>query len=481
MVNFLINVLYGLGVAGAVDNLFGSRVWNKITTGKFESNYDRELRQYNEENVKNKNQSNTSTNTKTSSRGGFFGIGGDKKTTGEERRLGILSFLGDRSRKLDDAPDIVERNEQVLGGVNSYGGLLPPMTIVPNINNERILDLGFEGVRKEIEKINGNIDAIRSAMVQSALLESSYRDSMISSMRRDLVEKGKDRSDTRTEKSIFNLLTRSEPQKSVSQNTKSLSDRLGGSLGMALGLNLANFGLNLFDDDTETTNEESGEGNILIDDKETKEKMSTYGFDDKNFELIEGEDGNYKIVPKNNNETSEGNILIDDKETKEKMSTYGFDDKNFDLIMGADGNYKIVPKNNNETSSFEPGFFSEVDNKTAKRIIELEDQGIYGDDAMRIIELEKKENAKKIINEVLPFNETFGDNFLDTIIPISTNFTPVQPGSGSFEIIDLRTIKKEGKKAPNTGGATTQLNNTIPKLNPSKSYSIFESFLKEHP
>ena len=37
--------------------------------------------------------------------GGFFGIGGDKRTTGEERRLGILSFLGDRSRKLDDAPD----------------------------------------------------------------------------------------------------------------------------------------------------------------------------------------------------------------------------------------------------------------------------------------------------------------------------------------------------------------------------------------
>ena len=294
--------LTALSAAGAVDNLFGSRLWNKITTGKFESNYDRELRQYNEENVKNKNQSNTSTTT--SSRGGFFGIGGDKRTTGEERRLGILSFLGDRSRKLDDAPDIVERNEQVLGGVDSYGGLIPPMTVVPNINNERILDLGFEGVRKEIEKINGNIDAIRSAMLQSALLESSYRDSMIESMRRDLVEKGKDRSDTRTERSIFNLLTRSKPQKSVSQNTKSLSDRLSGSLGMALGLNLANFGLDLFDDDTDPTDERSGEGNILIDDKDTKEGMGTYGFDDENFELIQGEDGNYKIVPKNNNDTS---------------------------------------------------------------------------------------------------------------------------------------------------------------------------------
>ena len=274
--NAILKILLGIAGAVAVDDLFGSRVQNKITTGKFESNYDRELRQYNEENVKNKNQSNTSTNTKTSSRGGFFGIGGDKRTTGEERRLGILSFLGDRSRKLDDAPDIVERNDQVLGGVDSYGGLLPPITVVPNINNERILDLGFEGVRKEIEKINGNIDAIRSAMLQSALLESSYRDSMIESMRRDLVEKGKDRSDTRTERSIFNLLTRSKPQKSVSQNTKSLSDRLSGSLGMALGLNLANFGLDLFDDDTDPDPDPTGGGSGEGDDEPTPQVGDYY-------------------------------------------------------------------------------------------------------------------------------------------------------------------------------------------------------------
>ena len=100
---------------------------------------------------------------------------------------------------------------------------------------------------------------------------------------------------------------------------------------------------------------------------------------------------------------------------------------------------------------------------------------------MRIRERPNIEQINKIINEVLPFNETFNDNFLETIIPISTNFTPVQPGSGSFELIDLRTIKEKGKKTPSKDGAATQLNNTIPKLNPSKSYSIFESFLKEHP
>ena len=75
--NLLLKILWGLSAATAADNAFGSRVWNFITTGKFESNYDRELRKFNEENVENKNQSNT--NTKTSSRGGFFGIGGDKK------------------------------------------------------------------------------------------------------------------------------------------------------------------------------------------------------------------------------------------------------------------------------------------------------------------------------------------------------------------------------------------------------------------
>ena len=32
-------------------------------------------------------------------------------------RGGVLSFLGDRSRRLDDAPDIVEDNQSVLSGV----------------------------------------------------------------------------------------------------------------------------------------------------------------------------------------------------------------------------------------------------------------------------------------------------------------------------------------------------------------------------
>ena len=177
---------------------------------------------------------------------------------------------------------------------------------------------------------------------------------------------------------------------------------------------------------------------------------------------------------------------------RSSIKVFGNTDYENILIAPSKGN---ISRNVNP-DDFEASFFSEVDDKTAKRIIELEAQGIYGDEAYAIIEKENQENQEdrmrirerpnieqinKIINEVLPFNETFNDNFLETIIPISTNFTPVQPGSGSFELIDLRTIKEKGKKTPSKDGAATQLNNTIPKLNPSKSYSIFESFLKEHP
>ena len=124
-------------------------------------------------------------------------------------RGGVLSFLGDPSRRLDDAPDIVEENQSVLSGVSTLNGFLPFLnTRQPDIDNQRIVEAGFLGVRLEIDKINRNIDAIARAMAESAFIEEKYRKDMIDAMRRDLVEKGKDRSETRSERSIFNLITR---------------------------------------------------------------------------------------------------------------------------------------------------------------------------------------------------------------------------------------------------------------------------------
>ena len=156
-------------------------------------------------------------------------------------RDGVLSFLGDPSRRLDDAPDIVEQNQSVLRGVETLGGFPLPNTQVPDIDNERIIASGFLGVRSEIDKINRNIDAIAAALAQSAGFEEKYRKDMIAAMRRDLVEKGKDRSETRSERSIFNLITRpiEETQKIVGNLADGLRNALLLSIGLEAGAGLA--------------------------------------------------------------------------------------------------------------------------------------------------------------------------------------------------------------------------------------------------
>ena len=149
-------------------------------------------------------------------------------------RDGALSFLGDPSRRLDDAPDIVEQNQSVLRGVETLGGFPLPNTQVPDIDNQRIITSGFLGVRSEIDKINRNIDAIAAALAQSAGFEEKYRKDMIAAMRRDLVEKGKDRSETRSERSIFNLITR--PIEQTQKIVGSLADGLRNALLLSIGL-----------------------------------------------------------------------------------------------------------------------------------------------------------------------------------------------------------------------------------------------------
>lgn len=454
-----INILGTVGMGFSLNNLFGNRLGNLVSGKGFKSNYDLEMNEFNKNNVKNKNQSNTKSNT----RGGFFGIGGNQKTTGEERRRGILSFLGDRSRKLDDAPDIVEENQQVLSGIDSYSGLLPPITVVPNINNERILDLGFEGVRKEIEKINGNIDAIRSAMIQSALLESSYRGAMIESMRRDLAEKGKDRSDTRTEKSIFNLLTRSKSSDSIKKNTKSLSDRMQGSLGLALGLELANFGMDAFggENDNNDNDNEDGENTTPPE----LPKVGDYYF------VKDGRGGKYYILQPS------GNF----KKVNRKPSSGK-------LFNKSDFNPKSKTSENTDNSNLnnvEPAVFSEVSDEEAKKIIEREDRGIFDDDMSSkytFLNLFGDDmSSKYTLPNPLGDDDNIGtvNNILNSITPmIGDSISPVEPGSGSFEFIDLRTSRNTDKNTELESSAGTQLNNEIPNLEPAKTFSIYESFVK---
>ena len=257
----IIAILTAISAGVSIDQLSGGRFSNlffgKNGKREFKSNYDYEMDEYN----KKKNNQAQNTNTRSRSRGNFFNFNRSNQTTGAARRFSILSFLGDRSRKLDDAPDIVDENQSVLAGIRNFGfsGLLPQTTLVPEIDNRKILDVGFEGVRKEIERINRNINSIANAITAGATIDRKYREQIIADMRKDLAEKGKDRSQTRSERSRFNLLTR--PKQQFKETQKSLSKGLSKALAVSLGIAEAfDLGKNFFNQNNNKETDDDGGG-----------------------------------------------------------------------------------------------------------------------------------------------------------------------------------------------------------------------------
>ena len=121
---------------------------------------------------------------------------------------------------------------------------------------------------------------------------------MIDAMRRDLVEKGKDRSETRTERSIFNLITR--PVEEVQTRFGNLADGLRNALLLSIGLETAAAFSNMFGGgDEEGGDEEGGEEETNNSSKGPKVGDYYRGRDRKYYVLQS--DGSFKktnILPK---------------------------------------------------------------------------------------------------------------------------------------------------------------------------------------
>ena len=412
----------------SVNSLLGNRFGNLFGGKGFTSDYDLEMDEY------NKNQ-----NTRTRTRGNFFNFNRRNQTTGQTRRDGILSFLGDRSRKLDDAPDIVEKNESVLSGIRTFGfsGLLPQSNPVPNIDNERISDPSYEGVRKEIDKINRNIEAISIAMLQGALLDEGYRNKIIEDMRKDLAEKGKDRSQTRSDRSIFNLLTR--PQKQFKETAKSLSKGMSAAFGIGIGA------AELFGMGSDLIDEGGGEENKKEDNKKE-----------------EGPPGSSDNSSSNNNKKSP---TVGDYYRGKNRKYY---------ILQSDGTFKkgshVKPKEgrqfkkedfgdiiealkNVDTSNLEASFFTPITEE----------------------ELERERKLDLGLNNTFESNPTFNDNSLISM-SMADNYKPV----GDISKTNIFDLRKNNKKEDMTGAgqqvAGSGLETEIASFDPSLGTSIWESF-----
>ena len=401
-----LNLAFLIQTGGQIVNFFRDRFFSKDTTKLDQQNF---------------NRSKNFADINRRLRGG----GSGRSVT---TRAGALSFLGDPSQRLDDAPDIVEQNQSVLRGVETLGGFPLPNTQVPDIDNQRIIDSGFLGVRSEIDKINRNIDAIAAALAQSAGFEEKYRKDMIAAMRRDLVEKGKDRSETRSERSIFNLITRpiEETQKIVGSLADGLRNALLLSIGLEAGAGLADaFGLG------EEGGEEGGEES---DDTSNKTpKAGDYYF------VKDSRGGKYYILQ------SDGGF----RKTNRKPTTGSqFSKSDFSPVVEGLKKGEKTNLDNLEASGFDD-----------------EDLGIDG-----------KETSFLNLNESIGGSNNFINNMFNPSNAVAMDTTGLQ-GSDEFTFIDLTTKKGKGNLDAQSASAGSTLDDSILDGDPSRGpgYEVFLS------
>ena len=401
-----LNLAFLIQTGGQIVNFFRDRFFSKDTTKIDQQNF---------------NRSKNFADINRRLRGG----GSGRSVT---TRAGALSFLGDPSGRLDDAPDIVEQNQSVLRGVETLGGFPLPNTQVPDIDNQRIIDSGFLGVRSEIDKINRNIDAIAAALAQSAGFEEKYRKDMIAAMRRDLVEKGKDRSETRSERSIFNLITRpiEQTQKIVGSLADGLRNALLLSIGLEAGAGLADaFGFG--DEGGDEGGEEGG------DTSNAGPKVGDYYF------VKDSRGGKYYVLQ------SDGGF----RKTNRKPTTGNqFSKSDFSPVV------ENIKQNN--TPPPPPGSGEEGGG---------EEDNIDG-----------KETSFLNLNESIGGSNNFINNMFNPSNAVAMDTTGLQ-GSDEFTFIDLTTKKGKGNLDAQNASAGSTLDDSILDGDPSRGpgYEVFLS------
>ncbi len=337
---------------------------------------------------------------------------------GVPTRSGAMRFLGDGSGKLDDAPDIVPTNQSVLNDIAKNQGLSIGSTVPPEIDSKKMMVDGFAGMVGIIEQINRNIEAIGNSLVESAAIEAANRKQLMEDLEEEISEKGKKRSRTRFERSVFNFVsTRKNNIQTVTGNVANdLSKALLTSLGLELAANLP---------------EGENEDDIL---NQTEKSLEKYGFNKDDYELVPQPDGNFKLILKTDKEESNSNNI--EKNTENKL-----------------------------------GFLKLPKSLSTDDLLEfLIDEPIFN---QKVIQNRKNElSLNNNINSVDSLSPNVSVNNLVAQLPLD-NF------SGSTQIIDLRKAEEiVGGNDTAASSATSQLDTAIADLDPSRKLSVYESFVR---
>ena len=342
--------------------------------------------------------------------------GGDGR--GAPTRSGAMRFLGDGSGKLDDAPDIVPTNQSVLNDIAKNQGLSIGSTVPPEIDSKKMMVDGFAGMVGIIEQINRNIEAIGNSLVESAAIEAANRKQLMEDLEEEITEKGKTRSRTRFERSVFNFV--STRKNNIQTVTGNVANDLSKALLTSLGLELA---ANIPDGDDEDQ--------IITD---TEKALEKYGYNKDDYKLVPQPDGTFKVVPNTDGTESSSDNIEENTENKlgflklpKSLST---DDLLEFLIDEPIFNQKVIQNRKNELS------------------------------------LNNNINAANSLSPNVSVNNLVAQLPLDSV-------------SGSTQIIDLRKAEEiAGGDDTAASSATSQLDTAIADLDPSRKLSVYESFVR---
>ena len=368
----------------------------------------------------------------------------DLKNTGTPTQGGALRFLGDGGSKLDDAPDIVPTNRSVLDSIAINQGLAMGNTMVPEIDNTSSTQSGFSGLREEVDKINRNIQAIATAMLTSASIESSYRQELLDDLERSLTNKDKVRSQTRTERSIVNTIIKQRDK--IVNKTGNLANEVANALALSIGLEVA--------------------GALIGDDKSDKNN------------LTEDEKINNILVGDSNKEKPEGfmrgllgtlDFLTADEFDFDNMGRFWFDQGEKLKEKRDEASVEKREEGDKKLKKLFPQFFPDKNNQWWDIF------DVFPNKEDSTVESEEK-------GDVFNLNEQEGDKDLSQNISTTLNkvaFSPLESMSGTTQIIDLRTAQQvSGQSGTDMGGSSNVIDSEIADLDPERRTSPYEILVR---
>tara|TARA_B100001769_G_C21907039_1_gene489552 strand:- start:25 stop:810 length:786 start_codon:yes stop_codon:yes gene_type:complete len=259
-------------------------------------------------------------------------------------------------------------------------------------------------------------------MAESALFEEKYRKDMIDAMRQDLAEKGKDRSETRSERSIFNLITR--PIEQAQTRVGKFTNDFAKAMLLSAGLEAAN----IFFPQGEGGGDEDEEGG---EDESPIPKVGDYYFR-KN-----SRGGDYYVLQSNG---------VFKKVGRSRPKTG-----------------KQFPK-----SAFDPVIENIKNNENTNLNGGGEDDTGGGEN--------KDNNTSAFLNFDTEYeNKSNFNNIFNSGTPVAMNTGGLEGGE-KVTFIDMRNKKETSGQGSDVSGADTELVKNIPDFDPSRS-SLYEAFV----